>query len=851
MAITFTARRWITLVLCGTLASGALAALPENTYTAATTYKKLIGKYPFIQIASAEPAQGVRAVRNLTYREAGGRALQLDLYLPAASARRAPAAAVVLVHGGGWRSGERNNLAPMAVRLAERGIAAATVSYRLADEAKYPAAIHDIKAAVRYVRANAAAYDIDPDRIAVAGGSAGGQIASLVGVTNGVARFDPDSGAGKVSSAAQAIINIDGLSDFTSEAARVNEDDPGKKPSAAGFWFDGRYAEKPALWREASPTFYVSAATPPILFIGSAQERFSVGREDMIAKLTTAGVASKVVLLPNTPHSFWLFDPWLTPTVDAMADFLKTALPSIASKGINTSGNNASRTNASWSADLGNGNYQNPILHADYSDPDAIRVGDSYYMTSSSFSNTPGLPLLTSKDMVNWELVGHALPRLVPEQVFATPQPGKGVWAPSLRFHDGKFWIFYPDPDFGIYVITAERFEGPWTAPHLLLPGKGIIDPAPLWDEDGKAYLVHGWARSRAGINNLLSLRSMAPDGKRLLDSGPGKTIIDGNKLPGYRTLEGPKIYKEKGYYYVFAPAGGVEEGWQSVFRARSIEGPYEDKIVMAQKNSPTNGPHQGAWVRAQDGSDWFFHFQDKRAYGRVVHLQPMRWKDGWPLIGQEVDDSGIGQPFVQHAKPLPGISKAPPSGDEFAAPTLGYQWQWSANSEPRWYSLSARPGHLRLFAQSGSNLREMASVLTQKPPAPAFTVDTRIELGAGKAGDRAGLVLLGMKYAALGLRRAAAGNELVLAICEGDALRCSEKDQAVLPYAGQAVYLRMTMAAGVANFAYSSDGVAYTSVGAPFTASMGRWVGAQMGLYSSGGDPAAFADVDYFRVSK
>lgn len=208
-----------------------------------------------------------------------------------------------------------------------------------------------------------------------------------------------------------------------------------------------------------------------------------------------------------------------------------------------------------WVADLGNGQYQNPILYADYSDPDAIRVGQMFYMTSSSFSNAPGLPLLQSSDMVNWELVGHALPKLVPEGVFAKPQPGKGVWAPALRHHAGKFWIFYPDPDFGVYVMTAENFAGPWSAPHLLLAGKGIIDPAPLWDDDGKAWLVHGWAKSRSGINNILTLRSMDVDARKLLD-GRGKDIINGDKLPGYHTVEGPKLHKKDGYYYIFAPAG-------------------------------------------------------------------------------------------------------------------------------------------------------------------------------------------------------------------------------------------------------------------------------------------------------
>lgn len=285
---------------------------------------------------------------------------------------------------------------------------------------------------------------------------------------------------------------------------------------------------------------------------------------------------------------------------------------------------NAAPKDAPWVADLGNGKYQNPILNADYSDPDAVRVGDTYYMTASSFNSAPGLPLLQSKDLVNWTLVGHALPKLVPEQHFAVPRTGAGVWAPSLRHHDGKFWIFYPDPDHGVYVITATDFAGPWSEPHLLLPGKGIIDPAPLWDEDGKAWLIHAWAKSRAGFNNVLTLRSMSSDGRRLLDS-EGKVVIDGNKLPGYRTLEGPKLYRHDGWYYVFAPAGGVEEGSQSVFRARRIEGPYEDRIVMEQGETAINGPHQGAWLRALDGKDWFVHFQDRKAYGRVTHLQPMR----------------------------------------------------------------------------------------------------------------------------------------------------------------------------------------------------------------------------------
>jgi len=741
----------------------------SSAYNADSTYAKLKPDYPQITIASSRVPASVDVIRGP----------QLDLYLPAK--RPAGLPGIVLVHGGGWRSGDRGNLAPMAIRLAELGYASATVSYRLSGEAKYPAAVDDVRAVVRWMRSRP---EIDPHRIAIAGGSAGGQIASLVGVTGSDVR---------------AIINIDGLSDFTSPEALRHEDDPAKNPSAAGAWFGGRYAEKSALWREASSTFYVGPTTPPILFIGSGQPRFSVGREAMIDKMNAHGIASQVLLLPGTPHSFWLFDPWLEPTVSAMKVFLDKHMPA-----------------PPWMADLGDGRYQNPILHADYSDPDVIRVGDIFYMTSSSFSNVPGLPLLESRDMVNWELVGHALPRLVPHEVFATHQPGKGVWAPSLRHHAGKFWIFYPDPDFGVYVITADKFTGPWTAPHLLLPGKGIIDPTPLWDDDGKAWLMHAWAKSRAGFNNVLTLRQMAPDGRSLLDAG-GTVVIDGNKLSGYRTLEGPKFYKHDGYYYVFAPAGGVEEGWQSVFRSRSVHGPYEDRIVLRQGNTAVNGPHQGAWVRARDGKDWFFHFQDKRAYGRVVHLQPMRWEDGWPVMGD------AGQPLAVHEKPVAGFAaRAPATSDEFSSPTLGLQWQWNSNWEAAWYAHEG--GRLRLFANP--------AVLSQKLPAKQFVVDMKIALhGAGEAG----LVLSGVKSAWIGLR----GNQLVM------------NDETLQAGVTSAVYLRLEMsAAGEAQFSYSLDNAAFTRAGKPFAASMGRWVGAQMGLVSRGPAPS-YADVDYFRVRK
>jgi beta-xylosidase len=509
-----------------------------------------------------------------------------------------------------------------------------------------------------------------------------------------------------------------------------------------------------------------------------------------------------------------------------------------------------------WLPDLGNGQYQNPVIHADYSDPDVIRVGDMYYLVSSSFNNAPGLPLLQSPDMVNWTLVGHALPQQVPLDVFALPQHGKGVWAPCLRYHDGKFWIFYPDPDFGVYVITATTFAGPWSAPRLLLAGKGIIDPTPLWDDDGKAYLMHAWAKSRAGISNLLTLRRMAPDASRMLDDS-GKVVIDANKLPGYTTLEGPKLYKHDGYYYVFAPAGGVEFGWQSVFRARSIEGPYEDKVVMAQGGSRINGPHQGAWVQTPQGEDWFFHFQDKRAYGRVVHLQPMRWRDGWPVIGEDVDGDGKGQPVERYRKPVAGgVPTAPATSDEFNGATLGLQWQWNANWRPEWYSLSARAGSLRLYGVADAglarqrNLWDAPSLLLQKLPAESFTVTTKLDVSAMTDGGSAGLVMYGSDYAWLGARRVDGKTRLALVSCMNTEAACREHEDAFADLASNQVLLRMQVhPGGITSFSYSQDGDHYILLGDSFAARMGRWVGAQIGLFSIA--PAGgYIDVDYFRVT-
>lgn len=275
--------------------------------------------------------------------------------------------------------------------------------------------------------------------------------------------------------------------------------------------------------------------------------------------------------------------------------------------------------------------YANPVLAFDVPDPDVIALaGGGYAMVASSFDRQPGLPLWRSDDLVQWRTAGFAggYQPLV--------QPSGGVWAPSLREHDGRLFITWADPDRGVFVVEAPAVEGPWSRPRLIIAGPGPIDPCPFWDDDGRAWIVHGWARSRAGFANRLDIVEVDAGLTRTL--GSSRVLIDGDRVEGCTVLEGPKLYRRGTDYYVFAPAGGVETGWQYVFRSPDLAGPWEERVVLEQGATGINGPHQGAWVAGADGEEWFLHFQHTPLHGRVLHLQPLAWgDDGWPRVGAAV----------------------------------------------------------------------------------------------------------------------------------------------------------------------------------------------------------------------
>ncbi len=498
---------------------------------------------------------------------------------------------------------------------------------------------------------------------------------------------------------------------------------------------------------------------------------------------------------------------------------------------------------APWVADQGDGTYKNPVLFADYSDPDVVRVGDDFYMTSSSFNCVPGLPILHSRDLVNWTLIGHAIKRL-PER-FDAVQHGNGIWAPALRYHDGWFWIFVGDPDWGVLMTRARDPAGPWEPLHVVQAGDGLIDPCPLWDDDGRAYLVHAYAKSRAGKNSILVAREMSPDGRSLV--GPEHLVIDGRN-DAHPTIEGPKFYKRNDWYYILAPAGGVKPGWQLAARSRKPFGPYEVKRVLEQGSTDINGPHQGAWVSLANGGDWFVHFQDLDAYGRVVHLNPVHWVDDWPEMGVDVDGNGVGEPVTTHQKPQANGEqpiRVPQTTDEFDGP-INLAWQWQANPQPGWMETDARPGWLRLYAQPQpqTDLTAAANQLLQKFPAPKFSATARLD-PSNLADAEAGLVVLGLEYAGLFASRVDEGVQLVQ-LSGGQ--NKQEQQHAKVAVKQDELWLRVDVRPeALCRFSYSTDGQHFEPLGAEFTAKPGRWIGAKAGLVCFG--EKGFADFDWFRI--
>ena len=505
-----------------------------------------------------------------------------------------------------------------------------------------------------------------------------------------------------------------------------------------------------------------------------------------------------------------------------------------------------------WVADNGDGTYTNPVIYADYSDPDVVRVGEDYYLVASSFNAVPGLPVLHSKDLVNWRIAGHALPRVEPEAHFQTPRHAQGVWAPSIREHGGHYYIFWGDPDFGIYHVRAPHPEGPWEPPVHVKAGRGLIDPSPLWDDDGRAYLVYAFAGSRAGIKSLLVVQEMEPDASGMI----GEPVLAFDGHDEHPTVEGPKFFKFDDLYYILAPAGGVTHGWQLALRSDNVFGPYEEKIVLQRGTTDINGPHQGGLVDTPSGDEWWFvHFQDKGPYGRVVHLNPVEWVDGWPMMGVDTE------PVTTFRKPDVGREYpvvTPVESDDFTGNRIGPQWQWHGNPKVTWAFPAGRAGYLRLFAtqlpDGFRNYWDVPHMLLQKFPGPAFTATAEFTFTPNMTGERTGLIVMGRDYSYLALTQTEDGLEVAQVVVQDAEDGHPEKTIDARRIDGERYWFRVEVGPDVVcRFSYSTDGTAFEPVGEPFTARQGGWIGAKVGLFASRpeyNNDSGFADFHSFRVT-
>ena len=526
-----------------------------------------------------------------------------------------------------------------------------------------------------------------------------------------------------------------------------------------------------------------------------------------------------------------------------------------------------------WNPDNGDGTYTNPVIDADYSDPDVCvgPSGDDYYLTASSFQCVPGLPILHSKDLVNWEIVGHALKNLYTGdeallQHFSQPQHGAGVWAPSIRYHDGQYYIYWGDPDYGVYMVKTKYGDpaGEWDDPVCVIKGQGYIDTCPLWDDDGRCYLVNGWANSRSKFASVLTVRELSADGTRAI--GQPVIVFDGNGTEN-RTCEGPKFYKRDGWYWIMCPAGGVPTGFQLAMRSKSPYGPYEHKIVLAQGKTAINGPHQGGWVHTKYGEDWFLHFQDKEAYGRVVHLNPVDWSSGWPVMGKK------GEPVTTYKKPKANSQQPtanPQESDEFNAPTMGLQWQWHANYDEK-YGVPTAFGTMRIYtyklSKNWKNFWEVPNLLLQKTPTDRFTVTTKLRFTSKADGQMGGLIMMGHNYQALVVRREGKAFQLLMLTCTNAdkgtpqeetliaTLKPTAEDQIdYKPGIHEDIYLRLAVNDSKVQFSWSQNGKKYQKCGSEYQMKEGKWIGAKFGYVAVETNEKAdrgWIDADWLRVTK
>ncbi len=514
----------------------------------------------------------------------------------------------------------------------------------------------------------------------------------------------------------------------------------------------------------------------------------------------------------------------------------------------------------SW-GDQGDGTYRNPILDADYPDVDIERLGDTYYMMTSTMHYAPGMTLLESRDLVSWTLIGHVFETLDWEPEYNWDRMGlygNGVWAGDLARNDDTWYCYFIDYASGLYVSSARDIRGPWSRPLCMLKKTHWTDPAVFWDHGtGEAWLVCNFGRGPEAPDrgNEIRLFRMSWDGRRLLDEG--RPIYHG---PG---AEAARIYRIDGTWYLFLAEWRDNDRKQLVLRGRSLAGPFERRVVMERAPELDRSTCQGALVQAPDGSWWCTHqlvqhraagpggvpgpSTDLSFEGRSQWLVPVTWTDGWPIPGEIRAGAAVACTVHRYRKPLTGPPMtAPAASDEFDSPVLGPQWQWNHNPRGDHWSLTERPGWLRLKASVPVNdggFWNAANTLSQRHMGRGQGVATaRLDLAGMAPGQQAGLCHHSGRYALIGVRVSEDGTRWLVSNNDG-------AEQLGPRVERDAVFLRTAIDGDRARFSWSVDGNEWSRSGPSFRLTFGRWRGDRVGFccWNEKTD-AGHVDIDWFR---
>ena len=498
-----------------------------------------------------------------------------------------------------------------------------------------------------------------------------------------------------------------------------------------------------------------------------------------------------------------------------------------------------------WSVwgDLGNGFYANPILPADYSDIDCIRVGNDYYAISSTLQYSPGMIILHSKDLVNWEITGHAvddITQISPEMNYdRMNRYGKGIWAGAIRYHNKKFWIFFGTPDEGYFMTTAQKPEGPWEPLHQIFNEKGWDDCCPFWDDDGQAYFIG----TNFSDGYKIHLFNMSTDGKTILKE-TDKVIYQS------KGSEANKLYKINGIYYHFFSEVKTDGRAIMMERAKNIWGPYSKPKQLSATQKKFNEPNQGGFVQTPNGN-WYFltHHGTGDWSGRIMSLLPVNWVDGWPIVG-DVGKDTIGQMVWRSSIPVRKQKKIfPQTSDEFTEKKLGQQWEWNYQPKKENWSLLEREGWIRLYASKpieAGNLLKAANILTQRSFRTSYNeAIVKIDISHMTNGQHAGLSHFGSpNYSAVGITCTDSGKILEFNVkgklTDGPTIN------------GKDLWLRSTWGLdGKSEYAYSTDGKNYKTIGNTYQLMWGSYRGDRLAIYSyNDNKEEGFVDVDFFHYN-